>query len=64
MISEVDIRDMKEIVERIDDEAIHNGKASPFSDVEYFKIMGMMDALLEERRSKVARLFLPLTKWI
>ena len=64
MISEVDIRDMKEIVERIDDEAIHNGKASPFSDVEYFKIMGMMEDLLEDRRSKLSRLFIPLTKLI
>lgn len=63
MISEIDIQHMKEICDRIDTDYLANGKESPFTMEEYFKIMDTCDALIKERQSKIARLFLPLVKW-
>ncbi len=64
MISEVDIRDMLEIVERVEEDAALNFQASPFTMSEYDKLKSGLETLLRERQSKIARLFLPLVNWV
>ena len=64
MISEIDIRDMRDIIIDADMEALVNGNNSPFKESDYKKLMRFFDELIKERQpSKIPRLFLPLWNW-
>lgn len=63
-ISEVDIRDMRDTVIRVEEEASLNGRASPFTMEEYMQIIETCNALILEKNKKIPRLFLPQNWWL